>query len=43
MISNLTYQLARQLHEDRLRAAGRRRTLVGQRPRSARTPGLPGR
>jgi hypothetical protein len=43
MIGSLTYQLALQQHEDRVRAAGRRRTLAGPRPRSVRTPGLPAR
>jgi hypothetical protein len=43
MIGSLTHQLALQLSEDRLRAARRRRTLAGPRPRIARTPGLPSR
>ena len=41
MLGSLTYQLAVQLNNDRLRAAERHRVLAGPSPRTARTLKLP--
>jgi hypothetical protein len=41
MLGSLTYQMALQLRDDRLRAAERRRALAGPRPRTARSPKRP--
>ena len=43
MLGSITYQLARELRDDRLRSAERRRALVGPRPRTARSPKRPSR
>jgi len=42
-MGHLSYQLALVMVDERVRAAGRRRTLIGQRPRLARTHVLPSR
>jgi hypothetical protein len=43
MLSSLTYHIAMQPHEERLRTADRRRAPVGPRPRITRSPRLRGR
>jgi hypothetical protein len=43
MMGPLSYQLAREMVDDRVRTAQRRRTLIGQRPRTARTGLRPAR
>jgi hypothetical protein len=42
MLGSLTYHMAMHLHDERLRTAARRRTTVGQHPRT-RSPWLRGR
>lgn len=37
MMGPLSYQLAREMVDDRIRTARRRQTLIGQRPRTTRT------
>ena len=43
MLGSLTYHMAMQLHDERLRSAVRRRTAYGQRPRTTRSPWPRGR